>query len=485
MEAARAASPTRKWFTLGAVSFGLFMVMLDNTVVNVALPTIGRDLHAGISGLEWVVNGYTLTFAVLLLTGGKLGDMFGRRRLFMIGVIVFSTASLTCGLAASAGMLIGARAVQGAGAAMMSPATLSIITATFAREERGTAIGIWAGVSSIAIAIGPLVGGLLTEHAAWNWIFFVNVPIGALALVAARLFIDESKDNSVERRLDLPGLLTSAAGLFMLTYALIEANAYGWGSPLIVGLFAGSALAFAAFVVLEARERLPMLDLSLFRIRRFSGANTTVLLLTFAMFGIVFYISLYMQEMLGYSPVRAGTTQLPLTVLIVLVAPLAGKLTDLIGPRWPMTAGSALIGLSLFLFSRLGLHAHFAQMLPGLIAGGFGLGLAMGPTSTAALSAVPTDQAGVGSGVLQTCRQTGGVLGVAVMGAILTASIHTLPFDPRYPLQFIDGFQHALRVGAAISLAGAVVAALTIGERRRPKFVRLHVGALVHPHARR
>lgn len=466
MSTARASSG-RKWFTLGAVSFGLFMVMLDNTVVNVALPTIGRELRTGISGLEWVVNGYTLTFAVLMLSGGKLADMFGRRRFFMIGIVVFCASSLACGLADSAGVLIGARAVQGMGAALMSPATLSIIVATFPREERGTAIGIWAGVSSIAIAIGPLVGGLITEHIDWSWVFFINLPIGVLAFAAAWLFIDETKDASLERRLDLPGLATSAAGLFMLTYALIEANSYGWGSPAIVALLVGSAVALAAFVVLEGHRRLPMLDLSLFRVRTFSGANVTVLLLAFAMFGIVFYISLYMQQMLGYSPVRAGATQLPLTLLIVAVAPIAGKLTDLIGPRLPVTIGSALIGVSLYLFSRLGLQAHFSQMLPGLIVGGFGLGLAMGPGSTAVLSAVPTDKAGVGSGVLQTFRMTGGVFGVAVLGAILAGSVAVAPGDPRYPLQFINGFQHALQAAAAISLVGAVVGALTIGERKQ------------------
>jgi EmrB/QacA subfamily drug resistance transporter len=460
----------RKWWTLGAVSFGLFMVMLDNTVVNVALPTIGRELGVGISELEWVVNAYTLTFAVLMLVGGKLADLLGRRRFFMAGLVLFTLSSLACGLAPSAGFLIGARAVQGVGAALLSPATLSIITATFPREERGTAIGIWAGVSAMGVAVGPLIGGLLTEHASWSWVFFINVPVGAVALAAAPALVRESKDDSIERRLDLPAVAVSGAALFALTYALIEANSRGWGSPLIVGLLSGSVAGLGAFVVLERRTRVPMLDLSLFRRSAFSGGNAVVLLIGFALFGIVVYLSLYMQMILGYSPVRAGTIQLPFTGLIVVVAPLAGKLTDRVGPRLPVTAGASLIASSLYLFSRLGVDSVFVDILPGLLVGGLGVGLAMGPSSTAVLSAVPVRQAGIGSGVLQTFRQTGGVLGVAVLGAILTASIAAAPFDPRYAAQFVAGLHNALLAAAGIALAGAVAGALSVpgGVALRP-----------------
>jgi EmrB/QacA subfamily drug resistance transporter len=453
---------SRKWWTLGAVSFGLFMVMLDNTVVNVALPTIGRKLEVGISELEWVVNAYTLTFAVLMLVGGKLADLFGRRRFYIAGLSLFTLSSLACGLAPSASFLIGARAVQGIGAALLSPATLSIITATFPREERGTAIGIWAGVASVGVAIGPLAGGLLTEHASWSWVFFVNVPIGVLAVAVAPFLVRESLDDSLERRLDLPAVAVSGAALFALTYALIEANSRGWGSPLIVGLLCASAAGIAGFVALERRTRVPMLDLSLFRSAVFSGGNLVVLLIGFALFGIVVYLSLYMQTILGYSPVRTGTIQLPYTGLIVVVAPLAGKLTDRLGPRLPVSVGALLMSVSLYLFSRLGVDSGFLDILPGLLVGGIGVGLAMGPSSTAVLSAVPVRQAGIGSGVLQTFRQTGGVLGVAVLGAILTASIATLPFDPRYPEQFVGGLHDALLAAAAFALAGALVGALTI-----------------------
>jgi EmrB/QacA subfamily drug resistance transporter len=251
----------RKWWTLGAVALGLFMIMLDNTIVNVALPSMQRDLGIAVSELEWIVSAYALTFAVLMLTGGKLADLFGRRRIFIVGLAVFTLSSLACGLAGSAPALIGARAVQGVGAALMNPATLSIITATFPPGERGRAIGIWVGVSAVALAIGPLVGGVITEHVNWSWIFFINVPIGALTIFAARVFIDESRDSSADQRLDLPGLVSSAIALFALTFALIEADRYGWTSIFILGLLAVAIVGFAAFVALELRQRVPMLDL--------------------------------------------------------------------------------------------------------------------------------------------------------------------------------------------------------------------------------
>ena len=296
----------KKWWTLAAVSVGLFMIMLDNTVVNVALPSMQRSLHLKLADLEWVVAGYALTFAAFMLTGGKLADLFGRRLLFMVGLVVFTGASLACGLAPNGGFLIGSRVVQGLGGALMNPATLSIITATFEPRERGKAIGIWAGVSALALAIGPLVGGLLTEHANWNWIFFINVPIGAVGLVTAPLLIAESRDTSLNQRPDLPGLATSALGLFALTYGFIEANTYGWGSTRILLAFAVAVVSLVVFVLLERSQRAPMLDLSLFRNRTFSGANTAMLFVGLAMFGTFFYVSLYMQQVLGYSPVRAS-----------------------------------------------------------------------------------------------------------------------------------------------------------------------------------
>src|SRR5690348_1590057 len=288
----------RKWWTLAAVSVGLFVIMLDNTVVNVALPAMQRSLHIGLSELEWVVTGYALTFAAFMLTGGKLADLLGRRLVFMFGLTVFTGASLACGLAPSGGFLIGARVVQGLGGALMNPATLSIITATFPARERGTAIGIWAGVSAMALAIGPLVGGILTEHVNWNWIFFINVPVGIAGLLATPLLVDESRDTSLHQRPDVPGLASSGLGLFALTYAFIEANSYGWSSGRIIAAFAIAAASLVVFVLLEMRQRAPMLDLALFRNRTFSGANTAMLFVGLAMFGTFFYVSLYMQNVL-------------------------------------------------------------------------------------------------------------------------------------------------------------------------------------------
>src|SRR5918911_604076 len=317
----------KKWWTLAAVSVGLFMIMLDNTVVNVALPSMRRSLHMTLSELEWVVTGYALTFAAFMLTGGKLADYVGRRLVFMAGLVVFTGASLACGLAGNGGFLIGARVVQGLGGALMNPATLSIITATFPPRERGRAIGIWAGVSALALAIGPLVGGLLTEHVNWNWIFFINVPVGIVGLLAIPIFIDESRDTSHEQRPDVPGLIASGVGLFSLTYAFIESNNYGWASGRIIGAFAIAAVALAVFVVLELRQRLPMLDLSLFRNATFAGANTVMLLVGVAMFGVFFFVSLFLQNILGYSATQAGAAFLPWAMLVLVVAPLPRKLS--------------------------------------------------------------------------------------------------------------------------------------------------------------
>ncbi len=463
------AEENRKWWTLGAVAFGLFMIMLDNTVVFVALSAIQSDLGISTSELEWVVNGYALTFAVLMLTGGKLADMLGRRRIFIVGLAIFTASSLACGLATGATMLIGARVIQGVGSALMNPATLSIITATFPPRQRGTAIGIWVGVSAMALAIGPLVGGLLTESFNWSWIFFINVPVGILGIIVARLVIDESRDESKEQRLDLPGLISSGVGLFALTYGLIEANTYGWTSGRILASFIVAAVALVLFVVLEHRQRVPMLDLSLFRNSTFAGANTVMLLVALAMFGMFFFNSLYLQRVLGYSAIETGASFLPMTVLIVLIAPVAGRFSDRIGSRWLMGAGLVCLSASLLSFSRLGVDSSFWDVLPGLILGGIGMSLAMTPTTAAAMGSVPVDKAGVGSAVLNSMRQVGGSLGIALMGAIVASSIHVGERDPRIAQQFVDGYSNALHVAATIALVGAVVAVATVRQSRHPE----------------
>jgi EmrB/QacA subfamily drug resistance transporter len=443
----------RKWWTLAAVSFGLFMIMLDNTVVNVALPSIQRDLDTDLAQLQWIVTGYALSFAALMLIGGKLADAYGRRLLFVVGILVFTLASLWCGLASSGDMLIAARVVQGVGAALMNPATLSIIAATFPPRERGMAIGIWAGVSALALAIGPLVGGLLTQHLSWHWIFFVNVPVGVLGIAASYLLIRESKDETHES-LDLPGLATSALGLFALTYGLIEANHYGWGSARIVGSFVVAAVSLVAFVVIEQRRRAPMLDLSLFRSGTYAGANVAMLLVALAMFGVFFFVSLYMQNVLGYSAVQTGAAFLPMTVVIILCAPIAGKLSDRHGSRWLMAVGMVLLGAQLLYFSQLGTDASFWNLLPAFFVGGLGMGLTMTPTAAAATRAVPVDKSGVGAAVLNAMRQVGGSVGIALMGAIVAqAAAGRAPIDG-----FMAGFERALLTAAAIAFAGAVVA---------------------------
>jgi EmrB/QacA subfamily drug resistance transporter len=452
------AEENRKWWTLGAVAFGLFMIMLDNTVVNVALPSIQRDLGIGISELEWIVNGYALTFAVLMLTGGKLADLLGRRLIFIAGLAIFTAASLACGLATSAGFLIGARIVQGVGAALMNPATLSIITATFPPRQRGMAIGIWAGVSAMALAIGPLVGVILTEQINWSWIFFVNIPVGIIGIIVARLVIDESRDQSEEQRLDLPGLLSSGIGLFALTYGLIEANNYGWTSGRILASFVVAVLGLVAFVLLEQHQRVPMLDLSLFKNPTFAAANTVMLFVALAMFGIFFFVSLYVQNILGYSATQAGATFLPLTVMIILLAPIAGKLSDRYGSRWPVGLGMTLVAASLLVDSTFAVDSTFWDLLPALLLGGVGMALAMAPTTAAAMGSVPVDKAGVGSAVLNSARQVGGSLGIAVMGAIVASYVHVKPPDPRVKDEFVQGFHHAVLLGAGFALLAAVIA---------------------------
>jgi EmrB/QacA subfamily drug resistance transporter len=462
------ADEYRKWWTLGALSFALFMIMLDNTIVNVALPAIKSDLGIGTSELEWVVTAYALTFAVLLLTGGKLGDLYGRRLIFAIGLVIFTASSLACGLSSSAAELIGARAVQGVGSALMMPATLSIITATFAARERGMAIGVWAGVSAMALAIGPLLGGVITENISWNWIFFVNVPIGILGVIAAIVVVPESKDTSHEQRLDPLGLVTSGIGLLALVYALIEGHSFGWTSARIVGLFLIAALGLGAFVFVESRQRLPLLDLTLFRNGTFTGANIVAILVTLAMFGIFVFFPIYMQTFRGWSPIQSGAALLPWTVLIVIFAPIAGKLTDRVGSRWLITGGMTTVALCCLELSTVTVSSSFWHMLPGFVLGGLGMSFVMTPMSAAVMGAAPVDKAGVASGVLNTFRQVGVALGIAIMGAIITnreAAALRAGADP--PHAFVHGLTVGMRVSAVICLGGALAAALLIRQYRQ------------------
>jgi EmrB/QacA subfamily drug resistance transporter len=417
----RLSEANRRWWTLAAMCFALAMIMLDNTVVNVALPSIQRDFNASLSALEWTLNAYTLTFAVLLVTGGRLGDIFGRRRVFLIGVVVFALASATIGFAASDGMLVASRALQGIGAALMMPATLSILTHAFPPEERGKAIGIWAGVSAIALAVGPLVGGWLTEDVSWRAIFFLNLPVAAGAIIVTLFAAEESRDETVDRRVDFPGIATLTIGLGALVLALVEGNAWGWGSPEVISLFVLSVVGLVAFVWVERRFPTPMVDFAFFRSRQFVGANVVAFMVTFAMFAMFFFIALYMQNVLGYSPLETGVRFLPTTIVVMFAGPIAGRLTDRIGPRWLMTGGLVVLAASLAWQSRLTVDTSFGYLFPAFVAMGLGIGFVMSPMSAAAMNAVDRTKAGVASGVLSMSRMVGGTFGVAALGALVAA----------------------------------------------------------------
>ena len=433
----------RRWWTLAAMCFALFMIMLDNTVVNVALPSIQDDLGVSLSGLEWTVNIYTLTFAVLLVTGGRLGDILGRRKMFLFGVVVFALSSAAIGLAPSEGWLVAGRALQGAGAAFMMPATLSIITVTFPAEERGKAIGTWAGVSALALAIGPVVGGALAEYVSWRAIFFLNLPV-AIGAVAVTLFAThESRDDSREHAIDWPGIGALSIGLSALVLALVEGNSWGWGSGRIVALLAVAVAGLGTFALIEPRVREPMVDFSLFRSRTFLGANLVAFIVSFAMFAMFFFTALYLQNILGYSAVEAGVRFLPSTLMIVLIAPVAGRLSDRVGPRPLMVTGLTLVAFALFLQTRITVDTGYGLLLPAFVLMGIGMALVMSPMSTAAMNSVAPEKAGVGSGILSMSRMVGATFGVAAIGAL---------------------FQHLARNELADKLAGTGVSA---GEREQ------------------
>jgi EmrB/QacA subfamily drug resistance transporter len=399
--------------------FALFMIMLDNTVVNVALPSIQRGLHASTSSLEWTVNAYTLTFAVTLVTAGRLGDIFGRRRMFLIGVAIFGLSSFLIGLAQSDVWLIAFRATQGIGSGFMMPATLSIITNTFDAHERGRAIGTWAGVSAMALAIGPVVGGFLVQEVSWQSIFFLNVPVACLAIAVTLLAARESRDETATREVDLPGVASLTIGLAALVLGLVESNEWGWGSARVIGLFAVALLALGAFVPIERRRRAPMIDFAFFRSRSFFGANVVAFIVSFAMLAMFFFLALYMQDVLHYSPLQAGVRFLPSTVVIMIVAPIAGRLADRVGSRPLMTLGLTLVAFSLFWLTGITTHSSYGYLSVAFVALGFGMGFVMSPMSTAAMNSVDRTKAGVASGVLSMTRMVGGTFGVAVMGAII------------------------------------------------------------------
>jgi EmrB/QacA subfamily drug resistance transporter len=460
------ATPDKKWWTLAAVTVAMFMIMLDNTIVTVALPAIQRSLGATLSQLEWIVTAYALVFAVFLLTGGKLADFLGRRIIFQVGLVVFTLASLWCGLASSGGMLVGARAVQGFGAAVMLPATLSIIAEAFEPHERGTAFGIWSAISAVALAIGPLVGGILVDYVHWTWIFYINVPIGAVGLVASFILIPESRDTSAGQSLDLRGLVTSGSAMFLLVYALIEGNSLGWSSTRIILCFVGAVLLVAAFLFVESRGSAPMLTLSDFRDSTFVGGLTAGALIMTALFGFIFYISIYLQEVRGYSPIQTGSMFLFSTVALMITAPIGGKLADKVGSRLPIALGSGIFGVTLIILSQIiSIDVAVWKLFPWIAIGGLGYGLVMAPITTVVVGAVPPERSGVASGLMQSARQLGGALGVAIAGAIVAGytageSIRT----QQYGLDFTSGLKAAM-VFAGVAALGVTAVSLTLVRR--------------------
>jgi EmrB/QacA subfamily drug resistance transporter len=496
----------RKWWTLGAMCFALFMIMLDNTVVNVALPSIQQDLGASISGLEWTINGYTLSFAVLLATGGRLGDIFGRRLMFLIGVVIFALSSATAGLAPNETALVLSRVVQGVGAALMMPGTLSIITDAFPAHERGKAMGTWAGVSALALAVGPVLGGFLTEHVSWRAIFYINIPVAIGAVIATLFAVRESRDTSVGRDVDYAGVAVLTVGLTALVLALVEGNAWGWGSAEVIGLLALAAVALPAFVFVENRVKAPMVQFDLLSDRNFLGAVVVALIITFAMMGVFFFLALYMQDILGYSPLEAGIRFLPSTLMIVGVAPVAGRLSDRFGPRWLIAGGLVLVAGSLFTFSRIAVDSGYLNLLPGFMLLGIGVAMTMSPMTSAAMNAVPVQKAGIASGVLSMFRMVGGSLGIAVTGAIFQGLVSsrldtllggtgitaaqrqsisdqlgggTVPKVPGLDAAqvkqittagneaFVYALSHAMTVSAFVALAGALIGATAIRAKAR------------------
>ena len=443
------------------------MAFLDNNVTNVAIPTIQRSLHLSVSGLEWVVSSYLLTLAGLLLVGGRLSDVFGRRRMFLIGTAVFTFSSLAAGLAGSGEVLIASRAVQGVGAALLMPPTLAIIMAAFTNlRERNMAVGIWAAAGALALALGPVVGGLISQHARWGWIFLINVPVGVITLALTVAFVDESRADSAVRRLDLPGLVTSALALFALTYALIEGNVRGWTSPLILAAFAVAAVAAAAFGAIESRTAHPMVPLRMFRQREFSGGISTMMIWSFGILGIYFFTSLYLQLTLGFSPTKAGLAFVPMALCVAVFAAIAPAVEARAGSHRTVAFGMLLMVVGLALFARLGLRVGYADLLPGFMLFGAGAGLMNVPLTNAVMHVTPQARAGIASALLNASREVAGLLGITVIGAVLRTRQSAALRAGAGPVHaFVDGYHLGLIVTIVLLAAGVLVSYLTLRPR--------------------
>jgi len=443
-------NPRRGW-TLAIVSIGLFMMVLDNLVVNVALPSIRMDLGASVQTLEWTVNAYVLAYAVLLLTGAALGDRLGRKRMFIAGVALFTAGSAAAALSPTIGFLVGARAVQGVAAALVTPLTLTLLAEAFPPEQRGLALGIWSGISGIGVALGPLVGGALTQLASWHWIFWVNVPIGIALIPLAASRLTESRGEV--KHLDLAGLALASSGLFGIVFGLVRSQSLGWSNPeVVIGLAAGAVLVLA-FIVQELRTAEPMLPMEFFANRGFAVTNAISLAMYFGMFGSIFFLSQFLQTVLHNSPLEAGVKLLVWTGAVMVVSPLAGFLSERYGSRLFMAAGLGLQAIALGMLAELAsIHQSYASMLIPFVLAGSGMALVFAPSANAVLSSVRTAQTGQASGATNAIRELGGVLGIALLATVFTS--HGSYASPE---AYVAGLKPALWVGAAVLAAGALI----------------------------
>jgi EmrB/QacA subfamily drug resistance transporter len=450
----------RSIITLAIASVAIFMVTLDNLVVTTALPSIRRDLGASLEDLEWTVNGYTLAFAVFLLTGAALGDRFGRRRMFLLGIGLFTGASAFAALAPSTDLLVAARALQGLGGAIVAPLTLTLLSEAFPAEKRGLALGIWSGVGGLAVAMGPLVGGAIIQSISWQWIFWVNVPVGIALIPAARRGLIESRGPA--GRLDLPGVALATAGLLGVVYATVRGNELGWGSPTVIGSYAAGAVLLVLFGLWERRSSAPMLPLRFFRSRAFAATSGVSLAMSFGIFGSIFLLAQYFQTVKGYGPLEAGLRTLPWTGMPMLVAPIAGALSDRIGSRPLMAAGLGLQAIAIVWLAEVtSTDVAYSTLVPAFVLGGTGMALVFSPVANAILGAVKPHEAGQASGANNAIRELGGVLGVAVLAAVFSSA-----GGYESGQAFVDGLRSALWVGAAVLAAGAVAALLVPGKER-------------------
>ena len=456
---------TNPWVVLVLICLAQFMVILDATIVNVALPSIQKDLHLSEGSLQWIVNSYTLVFGGFLLLGGRAGDLLGRKRLFLIGLVVFTGASLLNGLASSEGVLVGSRALQGLGAALVSPAALSIISTTFAEgKERAKALGVWAAIAIGGSAVGLILGGLLTQYFSWPWIFFVNVPVGIAAFVLSLRLIPESRDELAHQSYDLAGAVTVTGGLMALVYAIVDAQSAGWGSAKTLGFFALAVVLLVAFVVIELRAKAPLVRLSIFRVRSLLTANVAMLLAMSGMFAMFFFNTLYIQRVLGYGPLEAGLAFLPFTAGVMVSAGIASQFATRIGVRPIAGAGLILSTAGLLLLTQLPVHGSYAaNVLPSIILSSLGMGAVFMPFTLIATTGLDDEDQGLASGLFNTSQQVGGALGLAVLSTLAASKSSSAGGSTAHSL--VVGFHWAFAAGAVIMVAALVVMVAMLRSR--------------------